>query len=209
MGWLGRMARGCAAFVVIGGAAPVAVAETRQAETLSAQAAQRQVRARFVVPLSRLHYVAQREIDLALLAQVAAVRPETVAYAIELETDFRALDGRIVAFAETVGISEDLLRRTYAGGNATALSLLAEDLDRLSMARGQDFDRQFWVMVAQDQLAASDELASAAGEAGVDRRLDALVAEMVLLLGQSSRKAVAAAASMRPVVPRAVTPQRP
>ena len=50
------------------------------------------------------------------------------------------------------------------------------------MARGQDFDRQFWVTIAQVHLAASEVLAPAFGATGTDRRLDALVVAMVLLI---------------------------
>jgi uncharacterized protein DUF4142 len=188
------MARGCAAFVVaIGGTAPVAMAEVRQVETLPARTAPRQARA--VIPLSRLHHVTQREIELGQLAQVAGARPETVVFGRELETAFRALDGRIVAFAKQVGIAENRLRQADDGDNKIALRRQA-DLDRLAMARGPDFDRLFWVMVGQDHLAASAHLASAAGAAGGDRRLDALVADTALLLEQFGRKAVATAAAI-------------
>ena len=189
------MAGVCAAVVALGGAAPVAAAEERQDTTPAARVAQRQAQARIVVALGRLHQVAQREIALSLLAQVAAANPETAAFATELEIAFRALDGRLVALAKLMGISENRLRPTDSGDNALALHR-ETDLDRLSMARGQDFDRLLWVMVAKDHLAASARLASAAGAAGVDRRLDALVADMALLLEKFGRKAVAAAAAI-------------
>jgi len=51
-------------------------------------------------------------------------------------------------------------------------------------------------MVAKDHLAASARLASATGVAGVDRRLDALVADMALLLEKFGRQAVVTAASI-------------
>ena len=105
---------------------------------------------RAVVPLSLLHHVAQREIALGLLAQVAAVRPETMRFATELETDFRLLDGRILARAEALGIGENRLRQAYADKNTAALDGQADDLDRLAMLRGEDFDRQFWATVARD-----------------------------------------------------------
>ena len=54
-------------------------------------------------------------------------------------------------------------------------------------------------MVAQDHLAASAQLVSAAGVAGADRRLDALVADTALLLEKSGRKAgLTPAATDRP-----------
>jgi len=92
---------------------------------------------------------------------------------------------------------EARLREPDGGDNKLALHREA-DLDRLSMARGQDFDRLLWVMVAKDHLAASARLASAAGAAGVDRRLDALVADMALLLERFGRRAAAAASLERP-----------
>jgi hypothetical protein len=190
------MARVCAAVVVaLGGATPAAMAEVRQDTTPAARVTQRQTQARVVVALGRLHQVAQREIALSLLAQVAAVNPQTVVFATEMETAFRALDGRVVAFAKLIGVAENRLRSTDAGDNTLALHREA-DLDRLSMARGQDFDRLLWMMVAKDHLAASARLASATGVAGVDRRLDALVADMALLLEKFGRKAVVTAASI-------------
>ena len=82
---------------------------------------------RAVVPLSLLHHVAQREIALGLLAQVAAVRPETMRFATELETDFRLLDRRILAIAEALGIGENRLRQAYADQNTVALDGQADD----------------------------------------------------------------------------------
>jgi hypothetical protein len=197
MGRLDRIACGCAALVVmIGGAAPAATAEARQDETPAAQGAQRPAPAGVVATLGRLHHVAKREIELGMLAQVAAIRPQTMTFATELETSFRALDKRVVALAGTFGIAETRLRLAYAGDNADALRRQAQALDRLSVVRGEDFDRQFWVSTAQVHLAASDVLAPAFGAAGADRRVDALVVAMVLLIDQSSRKAVAAAASI-------------
>lgn len=189
------MARVCAtAVVALGSAAPVAAAEVRQDATSAARVAQRQAQARVVVALGRLHQVAQREIALSLLAQVAAANPETAVFATELETAFRALDARIVAFAKLIGVAENRLRQPDAD-NKLALHREA-DLDRLSMARGQDFDRLLWVMVAKDHLAASARLASAAGAAGIDRRLDALVEDMARLLEKFGRTAVATAAAI-------------
>ena len=86
MGRLDRMFCACAAFVLMGVSAPIAVA--KPPPTPAAQA-------RVVVPLGLLHHVAQREIELGLLAQVAAIRPQTLKFATELETDFRLLDRRI------------------------------------------------------------------------------------------------------------------
>ena len=182
MGRFNRMLCACAAFVLIGVLTPVAVA--KPPPTPAAQA-------RAVVPLSLLHHVAQREIALGLLAQVAAVRPETMRFATELETDFRLLDRRILAIAEALGIGENRLRQAYADQNTAALDGQADDLHRLSMLRGEDFDRQFWVTVARDHRAASALLAAAAGTVP---SLDPLVDDTVRLIDRSIRNATVAQA---------------
>ena len=190
MNRLDRMFCACAAFVLIGVSAPVAVA--KPPPTPAAQA-------RVVVPLGLLHHVAQREIALGLLAQVAAVRPQTMKFATELETDFRLLDRRILTIAEALGIGEDRLRQAYADQNTPALDGQADDLRRLSVLRGGDFDRQFWVTVARDQLTASTLLATSAG---TDSSLDPLVDETVRLINRSVRNAAAAQAASKAARPR-------
>src|ERR1044071_10277173 len=141
----------------------IGVSPRRAAAETPAPGAARPPPTHAVVPLSRLHHVAQREIALGLLAQVAALRPETMLFATNLETDFRLLDRRIVAIADAHGIGEDRLRQAYADDNRAALEGEASDLDRLSMVGGADFDRQFWLTLARDQRAASTLLASTAG----------------------------------------------
>ena len=189
MGRFDRVVCAGAVFVLTGVSAPVAVA--KPPPTPAAQS-------RAVVPLSLMHHVAQREIALGLLAQVAAARPETMRFATELETDFRLLDRRIVAIAEALGIGENRLRQVYADQNTVALDGQASELQRLSMLRGEDFDRQFWVTLARDHLAASDLLASAAGTVS---SLDPLVDEAVRLLNRSIRNATAAQAASKPPSP--------
>jgi hypothetical protein len=183
MGGFFRTVCASAALVSIGVSPPRAAAET------PAAGAARPAPTRAVVPLSRLHHVAQREIALGLLAEVAALRPETIRFATALETDFRLLDRRIVAIADAHGIGEDRLRQAYAEDNTATLKGQADDLDRLSMVRGADFDRQFWLTLAHDQGAASTLLASTTGSVP---SLDALVAETVRLLDRSIRRARAA-----------------
>ena len=180
MGGFNRMLGACAAFVLTGALAPVAVA--KPPPTPAAQS-------RAVVPLSVLHHVAQREMELGLLAQVAAVRPETMRFATEVEADFRQLDRRILAIAEALGIGENRLRQAYADQNTDELARQADNLDRLSMLRGENFDRQFWMTIDRDQSAASDLLASASGTVP---SLDPLVADAVRLLDRSIRKSAAA-----------------
>jgi hypothetical protein len=183
MGGFNRMLGACAAFVLTGVLAPSAGA--KPPPTPAAQS-------RAVVPLSLVHQVAQREMALGLLAQVAAVRPETMRFATELEADFRLLDRRILAIAEAHGIGENRLRQAYADQNTAAVDGQAADLDRLSMLRGAEFERQFWVTLAGDHLAAVDLLAAAAGKVP---SLDAIVDEAVLLLDRSTRRATAAQAA--------------
>jgi hypothetical protein len=144
-----------------------------------------------VMRLSRLHHAAQREVQLGRLAQLSASRPETRAYGGRLVTDFGALDKRINAMAAELGVDPAMLEQTYAGENTAALAREAEDLTRLGAARGDDLDRQFWIVVAQDQLAAADMLLPAAGS---DPRLEPLVADVGRQLDTSSRAALLAAA---------------
>jgi hypothetical protein len=197
MGGFVRTVCACAALVLVGVSPPGAAAEpaNRPAPKTPAPSAQRPAPTRAVVPLSRLHRVAQREIALGLLAQVAALRPETLRFAADLETDFRVLDQRIVAIADAHGIGENRLRQAYAEDSTAVLGGQADDLDRLSMVRGADFDRQFWLTLARDQRAASTLLASTAGTVP---SLDPLVAETVRLLDRSIRRAVAAQAQPGP-----------
>ena len=197
MGGFDRMFCGCAAFVLSGVLTPLAVAEPAKPQTAPAPAA-RQAQARAVVPLGLLHHVAQREIALGLLAQVAASRPETIRFASDLETDFRVLDRHIIAIAEALGIEDARLRQAYAAGNAAAVDEQEEELRRLSMVVGAGFDRQFWVTVARDQSAASALLASASGTIP---SLDPLIAETVRLLDRSIRRAMAAQGGSSPPPP--------
>ena len=190
MGRFDRVVCAGAVFVLNGVSAPVAVA--KPPPTAAAQA-------RAVVPLSILHHVAQRELSLGLLAQVAAVRPQTMRFAADLETDFRLLDRRILAVAEALGIGENRLQQAYDDQHTAVVDGEAEELRRLSMLRGEEFDRQFWVTVARDHLAAADLLASAAGTVS---SLDPLVDETVRLIDRSIRSAAAAQAAANAPRPR-------
>lgn len=67
------------------------------------------------------------------------------------------------------------------------------------MLRGEEFDRQFWVTVDRDQLAASDLLASTAGTVP---SLDPLVGETVRLLDRSIRRSAAAQTGSGTAPPR-------
>lgn len=194
MGGFNRMVGACAAFLLTGVSAPVATANPPPAP-----AAERQAQSRAVVPLSLLHHVAQREIELGLLAQVAAVRPGTMRFGTEVETDFRQLDRRVLAIAEALGIGQNRLRQAYADQNKVVLERQADDLDRLSMLRGAEFDRQFWATVDREQLAASDLLASASGTVA---SLDPLIADANHLLDRSIRRSAAAQTGSNTQPPR-------
>jgi hypothetical protein len=156
-----------------------------------------------VVRLSRLHHVAEREIQLGRLAQVAASRPETRAYGSRLIIDFQALDQRVLALARELGVEPARLGPVYAGENTAALRREADDLTRLGDARGDAFDRQFWLVVSHDQLAAADMLLPIAG---ADRRLEPIVAELSRQLDASSRLAAEAAQPVSAAPPEAVPP---
>ena len=182
MGCFARMFCACASFVLAGVAAPAVVAQSPPTPAAREGA---------VVPLSVLHHVAQREIALGLLAQVAAVRPQTMTFATALETDFRLLDRRILAIAGALGIDEDQLQQAYAEGHTTALDRQADDLDHLSVLRGVDFDRQFWATMARDHRAASELLASARTVPS----LHSVVDETARLIKRSIRNAAAAQAA--------------
>jgi len=160
-----------------------------------------------VVRLSRLHHVAKRGIELGRLGATAATRPETRAYGARLVTDFQVLDDRFAALASSLGVDPARLDRVYAGENTAALARESEDLSRLGAARGDDFDRQFFLVVAQDQLAAADALLPVAG---ADPRLEPAVAELGRQLEASSQEALAAAQPVvkpaRGAVPAAAVP---
>ena len=161
-----------------------------------------------------MHHAANRQVDLGRVAETGGNRPETRAYGARLATDFQALDARIVATAEPLGVDQARLERIYAGENTAALSREAEDLTRLAGEHGDAFDRQFWVIVAHDQLAAADMLAPVAD---ADSRLDPIVVDLGRALEGSSRLALVAArpvagpapvSAPAPVVPAPDVPRR-
>ncbi len=161
-----------------------------------------------VVRLSRLHHAAAREVELGRLAQLSASRGETRAYGARLVTDFQALDERKTAAAEELSVPPARLATIDAGENTAALAREAQDLDRLAAARGDAFDRQFWVVVAQDQLAAADMVAAARS----DHQLQAIVAALGRQLAMASDRALIAArpvtAPSREAVPPPAVPSR-
>jgi hypothetical protein len=117
--------------------------------------------ARMTVLLSRMHHAADREVQLGDVAHINASLPETRRYGVELASDFRAFDQRLIAFAARNGIDEDRLSKIYAGENLVALRREADDLAKLGSEKGERFDRRFWVTIAHEQSAASDMLSSA------------------------------------------------
>ena len=108
-----RMLCACAAFVLVGACRRAAAVAKTAADARGAGARRR--------PAQPLAPRRAARIALGLMAQVAAVRPETMRFATELETDFRVLDRRILAIAEALGIGENRLRQAYADQNTAAL----------------------------------------------------------------------------------------
>jgi hypothetical protein len=195
------------ATVAVTAGAAVVADDVRGAPAAAAPAASAAVAAPVsnatVVRLSRLHHVAEREVQLGQLAQVGANRPETRAYGTRLVTDFQALDERVLSLARDLGVDPARLAPVYAGENTAALRREADDLTRLGAVRGDAFDRQFWVVVAHDQLAAADMLLPVVG---ADPRLEPIVAEMSRQLDASSRLALVAAQPVSTTPPEAVPP---
>jgi hypothetical protein len=150
---------------------------------------------RATVLLSRLHHAAAREVVLGDLAESKAAHPETRRYGAELSAEFRAYDQRLVTFSGSVGIDGSRLARTYAGENVAAMRREADDVARFANASGEEFDRGFWVAVAQEQSAATDMLPSIA-QGGPE--LTRLAAELGQLLDRSSVRALNIAQAQQP-----------
>jgi hypothetical protein len=193
MWWRWRGFALASALVLASVGAGVAGAQVRanvDANSPAALQARERELARMTVLLSRIHHAAEREVELGDLAHLNASLPQTRRYGVELASDFRAFDQRLVAFAARKGIDEDRLKQVYAGENTAALRREADDLARLAGERGERYDRRFWVIMVHDQSAASDMLASAAT---TEPELINLIADMSRLLDRSSRKALQAA----------------
>ena len=182
-----------------GAAAARPGAQGNAVEALQAQSAR-------LLRLSKLQHAAEREVQLALLAETGASQPETRRYATDLGADFRRLSERIGKVAATMQISDERLRRLFAGENTASLRREADDLDRLGKQRGEAFDRQFWIIVTHEQMAASDMLG---GMAGDDPRIDPLVADMALLLDRATGKAVVASRAVTTTAGRIVPASAP
>ena len=182
------------------GAAATAPAQGNAVESLQAQGAR-------LLRLSKLQHAAEREVQLALVAETGASGPETKRYAADLGADFRRLTERIAKVAESMGISDERLRKVFAGENTASLRREALDLDSLGKQRGEAFDRQFWIIVTHEQMAASDMLGVMAGD---DPRIDPLVADMALLLDRATTNAVVAAKAVTStkgrIVPASASP---
>jgi len=182
------------------GASTSARPQGNAVESLQAQGAR-------LLRLSKLQHAAEREVQLALVAETGAGSPETKRYAADLGADFRRLTGRIGKVAQSMQIDEERLRKLFAGENTASLRRDAVDLDSLAKQRGEAFDRQFWIIVTHEQMAASDMLA---GMAGDDPSIDPLVADMALLLERATSNAVVAAQAVTStrgrIVPASVSP---
>jgi hypothetical protein len=149
--------------------------------------------------LSRLHHAAQREVELGDLAASGGASADLRSYGSGLASRFRAFDRRVVALGERRGVAASALTQTYAGENTDSLRREADDLARLGAVHGADFDRAFWVALAQEQSAAAD-LAATSSTSANDGAVRALAAELAMELDAASREAVAAA---RPATPPA------
>jgi hypothetical protein len=150
---------------------------------------------RATVLLSRLHHAAAREVLLGDLAEARATHPETRRYGADLATQFRAYDQRLVAFAARVGIDSSRLAQIYTGENVAALRRESDDVTHFANSAGEQFDRGFWVAVAQEQAAANDML-PAVTQGGPD--LTRLAAELGQLLDKSSLRALYIARAQLP-----------
>jgi hypothetical protein len=145
--------------------------------------------------LSRLHHAAAREMVLGDLAESKATHPETRRYGAELAAEFRAYDQRLMSFAANVGIDSSRLAKVYAGENVAAMRREADDVARFATASGDEFDRGFWVAVAQEQSASTDMLPAIA-QGGPE--LTRLAAELGQLLDRSSLRALYIARAQMP-----------
>jgi hypothetical protein len=156
-----------------------------------------------VALLSRLHHAAQREVQLGELAESGGSAAACRRYGAELSADFRELDQRIVATASAAGVDDARLSSVAAGENVVALKKEADDFARLANERGAPFDRDFWVTVSEAQSAESDMLSTTATR---EPSLIGLVSEMSKLYDQSSKRALAAAASGKTAAAESATP---
>jgi hypothetical protein len=142
--------------------------------------------------LSRLHHAARREVQLGELAAAGGGNPQVRSYGSRLADRFRAFDARVIALGEQRGVPEATLTQTFAGENTDSLRREADDLTRLSGLRGADFDRGFWVALAQEQSATADLAATLAAGAN-DPAVRGLAAALAPELDAASREAVAIA----------------
>jgi len=156
--------------------------------------------------LARLHQAAQRQVQLGELAQGGAANRATRAYGADLASDFRALDGRVIAFAAENGVGEDRLNDPVRGENVVALRRHTENLTRLAGERGETFDRDFWVAVAGEQSASSDMLPSAMLD---QPALSGLVSDFSAGLDRASARALVAARPTESAPPSPASEQPP
>jgi hypothetical protein len=153
--------------------------------------------------LSRLHHAAEREIQLGELAESGGANRDTRSYGAELAATFRAYDQRVIAFATQSAIDETQLDRVFAGENVVAMRRQVDNLGRLANERGERFDRDLWVAVAEEQSATLDVLPTTMAHEPV---LSALVADLGRLLERSSGQALAAAKATEGTAQSTTTP---
>jgi hypothetical protein len=156
--------------------------------------------------LARLHHAARREVDLGELAIIHGATPAVKQYGGGLAGRFRVFDQRVVDAARARGVDEDALVALLANADVVELRREADNMARLGAASGADFDRAFWLAVADEQSADADTAAemSAASDPAV-RELGAALAPE---LEHASRDALAAARA-EPPAPSPSPPSAP
>lgn len=144
--------------------------------------------------LGDLHRAATHEVQLGDLAASQATTPEVRRYGTDLANDFRGVDQRIIALAAGLGVPDTRLQ-VSRNENVVALKKDTDDFGRLAGERGEGFDRDYWVTVADAQARESDLLAATAAR---EPALTDLVTDMSRLYDRSSRRALAAATAEKP-----------
>jgi len=139
--------------------------------------------------LGRLHRAAMHEVQLGDLAETNGATPEVREYGAQLASDFRTVDQRITALASGLGVDQSKLQ-VSRNENVPALKQDADNYSRLATQRGQAFDRDFLVTVADAQARESDLLVTAAAH---EPALTDLTMQMSRVYDRSSRRALEAA----------------
>jgi hypothetical protein len=141
--------------------------------------------------LAQLHHAARREVDLGELAIIHGATPEVKQYGGDLAARFRAFDRRVAVAAAARGVDEDALVALMANADVVGLRREADNMARLGAASGADFDRAFWLAVADEQSADAD--LTAAMSTAADPMVRELAVALAPELEHASRAALGAA----------------